>query len=160
MLHVTMPPKEPTAALLAVVVFAYTTFACALECSSHRSHALGNERDTAPIAASFHHHGTADAHADHHCPSHEHDKSSPIAPACCHSSLYSVVFQSLSPVEVIRSQASATPPWHGVSLSFPIAPGMTRCTHPTAIGPPGATASAGPGYVARSLFLTYSSFLI
>lgn len=159
MLRITMPPKEPTAALLAIVVFAYTTFACALECSSHRGHEVGSGRDAGPTA-SFHHHATAHADADHHCSSHDRGKSSPIAPSCCHSSLYSVVFQSLSPLELIRSQASTVLPWHGFSSSFSIAPGMTSCTNPIATGPPGVAASAGPSYAARSLFLTYSSFLI
>jgi hypothetical protein len=160
------------AASLACLVVAYTTFAPFLECGMHRAEGGRAAASTEEPAGGHHHHhgyggpaGHAErgaapvGHAQHGATPASPRAGDPSGPACCHASLYNVVFQSLSPLALLRADAASqmlgfvhTP----TTLAAGAGPGIF---HP-GTGPPSA---AGPNtslFPARPQFLAVSSFLI
>jgi hypothetical protein len=161
------------AASLACLVVGYTTFAPFLECGTHAAEVgRATAGGGAPAAGHHHHHGQGGpagqaqrgaapvGHARHGAAPASGRAGDAPAPACCHTSLYNVVFQSLSPLEIVRADACTRLPLGFVRTPATLARGAEAGISHPGTGPPSTVGPNTSLFPARPRFLAVSSLLI
>lgn len=149
-----MPTRGRIAAFLAVCVLTYSSLASFLECGMHRASHLGSAG-----SVTHHEHGNHSHHSEHdHAGSGNMPEGS--AGACCHSTLFNIVFQSLSPLEISHSESRAPAPLTHWSLASQGGTLVVSRAVGSATGPPARLASAFSPFPSRARFIALSSLLV
>ena len=149
-----MRSQRAIAASLAGLVLAVTAVAPLLSCETDAT-------ATAVVQPRHHHEAAATrAHTDHGAPARNRagDRADDV---CCRTSLYNVIFQSVSPADVLRADSSALIPTGLVRTAtcFTVATTDARGGR-WATGPPSARGASSPLFPARPRFLALASFLL
>jgi hypothetical protein len=160
-----MVQRSHIAVALACLVFSYSSFATSLECGQHRE-ARGADIDAPGSSPGLHQ--TRDGHGPHaNHVGHDHAHGAPTShgathsrgAACCHATLYSVVFQSVSPIEALRADGFTLLPV-GLGCTTTAAVALASRAMHLATGPPEPWGSSISLFPARAVFLALSSFLV
>lgn len=149
-----MRPRSSVAGFLAVLVLGYTSFATFLECGMH-----GAETASAAARRTHHHeHGAPSEHARHEGSVPR--GGDPAGPACCRTTLFNAVFQTVSALQLVRAEAFLPVPASLAAVPSADAALTATAGRHWATGPPLLAGPNGTLFPARPRYLVVSSFLV